>query len=960
MSGPKAGSGAGSGIPASDRKLVLSLKEIVPNSEEEIYAMLRECNRDPDETAQRLLSEGKFHIVKRKRDKRKETTSNKETSDARSRLSNSGASNKGGKTVGTSGRSVGRGNSLSRSSPNDVSGGRGKTLALKENGILPSIKGSSSASASVAPCQPAVLSKGSLNETVGSPLPSSSAYSNGDSLYPVSSPGLQGAWLAGPGPSTPAGLQGAWLAGSGHATMADILKSGGTRLVPPSVSTPVGSTNGSVVESVPTSSQLLVTVPTVSGVFFAASDPVLNPTLDPRARTGVVKREVGTVGNHRSVGDRSSSFSLPDASVVGSPHPSYVNLSQTSNSGGISVSESDVEINVLQPINPSGLPSASLGEQVDSVQNSASFPRSQALSLGLVESSRISTLSPSRTGALGSQFISVPLYHAQQLIGTHTGSSVDWISQSMGQHDNAVLESEETESAAMISEGVPSSPASPSVETSLLSTTAAKLQELNIRDDQPVIIPDHLRVSESDCTRLSFGSFDPGFEAFSSFMSENKSIPLPGGECTMENGAAVGVQASALSVITTASSTVDPHQPHLSEALDIIDDGAASDNLVTQSELAKREDTSHQSPQYTYLTAAPSYPGVNSGSPNHTSHYAVEQSESRSSDINRLSNVLQSYSDPAATYYSGIFRSGSEVGDTRYSTFLPSTVPGKYGPGRPAGTGQSSSSQEGANAIVFSNSNTAGQTLQSGNVPTAMTLPQQSLPIHPYAAQPSALPMGHFANVFSYQYMPPGFSYVQSPYQHSYAGTGSYHQVPSAGAATVKYSLPQYKAGASVGAGMHNTVAPGTLGYGGYSNSPPGTYAVNSPVTVGNISGFDDVSSQYKDTNLYIPGQQVEGSAMWLQAQLSRELPGVQSSSYYNITGQNQPTRYSQAQSLHAHSHPGNAYGSLYHPQQSGPSPSASQLLQQPQILASVGALGTQVGSYQQSPRAQQTWTNSL
>ena len=49
-------------IPASTKKVVLDLKEVVGNSEEEIYAMLKECNMDPNETAQRLLNQGTFPL----------------------------------------------------------------------------------------------------------------------------------------------------------------------------------------------------------------------------------------------------------------------------------------------------------------------------------------------------------------------------------------------------------------------------------------------------------------------------------------------------------------------------------------------------------------------------------------------------------------------------------------------------------------------------------------------------------------------------------------------------------------------------------------------------------------------------------------------------------------------------------------------------------------------------------
>lgn len=59
------GSGAGSGvgvqpIPAGSRKMVQSLKEIVNYSEAEIYATLKDCNMDPNEAVNRLLSQGPF------------------------------------------------------------------------------------------------------------------------------------------------------------------------------------------------------------------------------------------------------------------------------------------------------------------------------------------------------------------------------------------------------------------------------------------------------------------------------------------------------------------------------------------------------------------------------------------------------------------------------------------------------------------------------------------------------------------------------------------------------------------------------------------------------------------------------------------------------------------------------------------------------------------------------------
>lgn len=56
--GPSSATTAAIAIPSGSRKLVHSLKEIVNCSEAEIYAMLCECNMDPDEAVNRLLSQG--------------------------------------------------------------------------------------------------------------------------------------------------------------------------------------------------------------------------------------------------------------------------------------------------------------------------------------------------------------------------------------------------------------------------------------------------------------------------------------------------------------------------------------------------------------------------------------------------------------------------------------------------------------------------------------------------------------------------------------------------------------------------------------------------------------------------------------------------------------------------------------------------------------------------------------
>ncbi|XP_074577177.1 GBF-interacting protein 1-like isoform X1 [Curcuma longa] len=115
------GGGARVSIPAGVRRTIQNIKEIAGNhSDEEVYATLKECSMDPNETAQKLLLQDTFHEVKRKRDKRKESV--REPAELRWRT---GVQRRGGRG--------GHGN-YSHSMPNDATAGRNATLG-KESGL---------------------------------------------------------------------------------------------------------------------------------------------------------------------------------------------------------------------------------------------------------------------------------------------------------------------------------------------------------------------------------------------------------------------------------------------------------------------------------------------------------------------------------------------------------------------------------------------------------------------------------------------------------------------------------------------------------------------------------------------------------------------------------------------------------------------------------------------------------
>ncbi|XWS19791.1 hypothetical protein CRYUN_Cryun31cG0046700 [Craigia yunnanensis] len=190
-----------SGIPAGSRKIVQSLKEIVNCPELEIYAMLKECNMDPNEAVNRLLSQDPFHRVKSKREKKKES---KDTVDSRSRGVNNFGS-RGGKS-GLD-RYIGRGGS-SHYTSNESGSSHGKPAQKRENGTHAYTGSSSTASGMQG------------NNTNWQP-PSHSEVVVTE--HKMSTVGLGDGISSS---SQPSGYHSAWLGVPGQVSMADIVKMG--------------------------------------------------------------------------------------------------------------------------------------------------------------------------------------------------------------------------------------------------------------------------------------------------------------------------------------------------------------------------------------------------------------------------------------------------------------------------------------------------------------------------------------------------------------------------------------------------------------------------------------------------------------------------------------------------------------------------------------------------------------
>lgn len=160
---------------------------------------------------------------------------------------------------------------------------------------------------------------------------------------------------------------------------------------------------------------------------------------------------------------------------------------------------------------------------------------------------------------------------------------------------------------------------------------------------------------------------------------------------------------------------------------------------------------------------------------------------------------------------------------------------------------------------VFSTSQSTQQNLTTTSIPAGPTVPQH-LHVHPYS-QPT-LPLGHFANMIGYPFLPQSYTYMPSAaFQQAYTSNNAYHQPPAAVNTTgLKYTLPQYKTGVAVSSLPQSANVPSGLGGFGSLASIPGSFALNpSTGSVSSTIGYDDLlGSQYKEGSPYVPSQQVK------------------------------------------------------------------------------------------------------
>ncbi|GMH12002.1 hypothetical protein Nepgr_013843 [Nepenthes gracilis] len=860
-------------IPSNVRKTIQNLKEITGNNcEEEIYAMLKECSMDPNETVNRLLAQDTFHEVKRKRDRKKENLNNQETADSRWKT---------GRPPGR-GSWGDRGNYSSRYAA-DARGGRNSALG-KENGPnQPSDK------ASIISSSPEVQETMNREKT---PIASSvTVMANG----PI----------------------GAVSGGTKDVHIPQA--SAGSVIMQPEESeqkqSPIGASKKFSVavakrdgrgQSVPSSDST-----SVSDCLYSASDPVRAPFNDSPGAVGATKREVESQWNPV---ERNSSRSTGSKPSTGSEFQNFPTQGRIKSQGAK---------NQLAEF---------------------SQPSSFSAHGGSSSSSRPSSNYGSRS---------------QQVVASQKGLSKEWKPKA------TILNTVQGSKTPALSEELPvsveagdhfqplQSVPNPEVAT---SEVQKELEGLNIGDTQHVFIPNHIHVPEAVRTGLTFGSFDAAFLISEMNVNdpESEKYSKPISE-TPEGVEAVVEPAMSQNILATSEE--GDYADHLQSPAQV-PETMSSGNVDAPSSLVPDINDSKEAtggPQQSIgHTSAYSFGPVPPMLGNPLAQF--ESSETQGQDVYRIPGSVQPV-DPASLF-AQFYRSGACT-DGRVSPFSSAGVATNYnGNVATLATQTSLSSHEGGNSVVLSTSGQAPLASQAAGVmQNPIAVNQQAVPVF---RQPAGVHIPHFPpNYFPYgHYFSP--LYVPPPAIHQFLSNNAFSQQgqpgniypgpPAATAPGMKYSLAQYKPGNNTGNPTHIGVAGS---YGPYGPSPFG-YNPGSAATAGNSAANEDLAAaQFKESNVYITGQQSEGSAVWIAAS-NRDIASLPASSFYNLPPQSQHVTFTPTQAGHG------TFAGIYHPAQAVTAAMVHPLLQQSQAMAGpVDMVGPATGVYQQPQHSQMNWPNN-
>ncbi|GFS42420.1 RNA polymerase II degradation factor-like protein [Actinidia rufa] len=807
--------GGGQSIPAAARKMVQSLKEIVHCPDAEIYAMLKDCNMDPNEAVSRLLSQDPFHEVKSKREKEKRgfleihlvihftlfSQQNHGVSNTSNRVGRGGTDRYGG-----------RGGSTQFSS-SESGALHGKPAYKKENGTNNHTSPSSSVAFGMAgnnlnwqppaQCDPVTTeNKATTVGTVDGMLSSS---------------------------QSPYRYQSAWSGVPGQVSMADIVKR--------------GRSNGKA-STTANPSQYDVSQHHVQA-----------------SRSNVSHHEWRLYEDHAS---KVSEFNTEPVFGTGhhvSPNDDWPVIERPPSAGVPPVLEphgaSDLHADESNLFSASDLHADESNLFSDIINQRSQSSKDE---IWAVEDAAIENINANHAGSAlaANRKIQEDNSGGDFLVNDSIYENMD----SYQPHKSALEHQEVEDVGASIS----------SVTSNLQQLSVQEVCGTTLEEDNPNVIISQSPASP-DCRLLAFEL------------------------CCLQIISGLLFFAEILSTMWLRENASEENLIHGTGA----SAGSYDSPSSSQPEVLKQENTEalHEN-LYMFPSSTSNYNFENEQQLN--AAFPHSQTSSQMQNLVPFSSVMQAYTNSLPSSLLEASVQPVRESDLPYSPFpMTQAMPTKYGNTVSSVSSSTISIPEALKTAGFSSSQSTAQTLPGNSIATGPSLPPH-LAVHPYS-QPT-VPLGPYANMISYPFLPQSYAYMPSAFQQAFAGNSAFHQSLAA-------VLPQYKNNVSVSSLPQSAAI--ASGYGGFgsSNNIPGSFPMNPPAapSPANI-GYDEVmSSQYKDTNHLISLQQNENSAMWVHGPGSRTLSPVPGSTYYSLQGQTQPpSGYRQTQQ------PSQNYGGLNYP----------------------------------------------
>ncbi|KHN40032.1 hypothetical protein glysoja_009409 [Glycine soja] len=487
-----------------------------------------------------------------------------------------------------------------------------------------------------------------------------------------------------------------------------------------------------------------------------------------------------------------------------------------------------------------------------------------------------------------------------------------------------------------------------------------KLEDLHLPQRQHVILPNHIIVPDSEKNKFSFGSLGVALGVNTSYVSgpesEKSSTPVSETSQTIEETVEEQDSSQNAAVTSEVGDYPDHPQSPTNGAENLSSSEVDGSSSAIQEYNESKQDTALPSGghQYSGVHTSPNYSFGFMPPMLGTQLTQFDNSESQTRDASRLpSFIVHQQLDPAS-YYAQFYRTGGDS-DGRLSPFSSAGTNTKYNGNvtvLPAPTSQSP--QEGG--VLSTAGPTPLVTQAAGLMQSSIAVTQQPVPVF----RPSGVHISHYPpNYIPYS---PYFSpfYVSPPAIHQFMGNGAFPQQPQASTVYppppavaptgMKYPLPQFKPGANAANPTH-LVMPSA--YGVYGSSAAG-YNHNSAAAAGNSTSNEDLgSSQFKESNVYIGGQQSEGSAVWVAAP-GRDITSLPTSTFYNLPPQGQHVTFAPTQAGHGN------FAGMYHPAQAVTAATVHPLLQQSQTMAgAVDMVGPGGNVYQQPQHSQINWPSN-